>query len=67
MAATVFLLFFRVPGLCAVVAYFGVLFLPFAFPTETTLELLGVQKSVRLARTFGMLFIVGGAALFYFI
>lgn len=66
-ATAIFLLYFWLPGLCAVLAYYGVILLLFPFSTKATLELLGVRNSVRLARVTGVSFIVGGAALLYLV
>jgi len=65
VAPFVFLAFRWLPGLDAALAYLGVIMLLFPFATETTLELIGVRNSVRLARFVGVLFIVGGAALLF--
>jgi len=43
-------IFVWVPVLSFVLAYYGVLTLLFPFCTETTVELMGIHRSVRLAR-----------------
>ncbi len=63
ITTVIFLLYLRLPGLCAVVACYGVIFLLFPFPTNLTLELIGVRKGVRLARVVGSLFAAAGAVL----
>ena len=67
IAAVIFLLYLWLLGLCAVIAYYSVIFLLFPFPIDLMLELVGVRNSVRLARITGFLFIVAGAVLFYII
>lgn len=51
------------PGSAAVMVYFGLIFVVFPFSTGTTVELMGIQNSVRLARVTGAIFIVAGLVL----
>lgn len=51
------------PGSAAVTVYFGLIFTVFPFSTGTTVELMGIQNSVRLARVTGAIFIVAGLVL----
>lgn len=64
-APAVFLTFGWLPGLSATVVYLGVVMWLFPFCTPTTIEMLGIRRSVRLARASALLFIAGGFLLLF--
>lgn len=65
VALVVFAVFDWEPGPSAVVIYYGVIFMALPFATPTTVEMVGIKNSVRLARVAGVVLIVGGALLHF--
>lgn len=51
------------PGSAAVIVYLGIIFIVFPFTTGTTVLLVGIRNSVRLARVTGVVFIGAGFSL----
>lgn len=62
-APFVFLAFRWLPGNGASLIYLGIILWLFPFATSTAIDVLGIQNSVRLARTFAVLISLGGMTL----
>ncbi len=63
-APFVFLVFRWVPGQAVTLVYLGIVLWLFPFATPTTVEMMGIRNSVRLARAGAVLFVLGGVLLF---
>ena len=63
VALLAFVVFNWEPGATIVLIYLGIIFIVFPFSTDTTLELMGIKNSVRLARASGVGFILSGFVL----
>jgi hypothetical protein len=62
-APFVFLAFGWLPGIAASLLYLGIITWLFPLCTPTTVQMLGIRSSVRVARAFAALFILVGALL----